>query len=211
MKGLVITTENKMQVREFGEPAYETIGKAVGGWIEVVHPKGLPDPFCMVVNEEGLLHGLPINLFGCILYDTVRHGNPIVGNIVILKEGFTTPGERLYRAGRGRRQIPRRNGRQSKRRRHQVGKRGAIMAKFYFTYGTDGQPFFGGWTEVEAPDAHAACAAFRAYHPDKTEGLVNCSSIYDEEQFKLTEMYRESNFGFRCHEIITLRREAATN
>lgn len=58
MKGLVITTENKMQVKEFGEPAYETIGKAVGGWIEVVHPKGLPDPFCMVVNEEGLLHGL---------------------------------------------------------------------------------------------------------------------------------------------------------
>lgn len=56
------------------------------------------------------------------------------------------------------------------------------MAKFYFTYGTDGQPFFGGWTEVEAPDAHAACAAFRAYHPDKTEGLVNCSSIYDEER-----------------------------
>ena len=87
---------NKMQVREFGEPAYETIGKAVGGWIEVVHPKGLPDPFCMVVNEEGLLHGLPLNLFGCILYDTVRHGNPIVGNIVILKEGFTTPGERDF-------------------------------------------------------------------------------------------------------------------
>ena len=23
--------------------------------------------------------------------------------------------------------------------------------KFYFTYGTDGQPFVGGWTEVEAP------------------------------------------------------------
>ncbi len=99
MKGLVITTENKMQVREFGEPAYETIGKAVGGWIEVVHPKGLPDPFCMVVNEEGLLHGLPLNLFGCILYDTVRHGNPIVGNIVILKEGFTTPGERDFLSG----------------------------------------------------------------------------------------------------------------
>lgn len=96
MKGLVITTENKMQVREFDEPAYETIGKAVGGWIEVVHPKGLPGPFCMVVNEEGLLHGLPLNLFGCILYDTVRHGNPIVGDIVILKEGFTTPGERDF-------------------------------------------------------------------------------------------------------------------
>ena len=85
------------------------------------------------------------------------------------------------------------------------------MAKFYFTYGTDGQPFFGGWTEVDAPDCRSACSAFRTYHPDKTEGLLNCSSVYDEEHFKLTEMYRESNFGFRCHEIITLRREAATN
>lgn len=93
MKGLVITTENKMQVREFGEPAYETIGKAVGGWIEVVHPKGLPDPFCMVVNEEGLLHGLPVNLLGSILYESFRHGNPIVGNIVFCKEGFVE-GER---------------------------------------------------------------------------------------------------------------------
>ena len=54
MKGLVITTENKMQVREFGEPAYETIGKAVGGWIEVVHPKGLPDPFC--IDPIGVKH-----------------------------------------------------------------------------------------------------------------------------------------------------------
>ena len=78
------------------------------------------------------------------------------------------------------------------------------MPNFYFTYGTEGQPFFGGWTEVDAPDR-------RAYHPDKTEGLLNCSSVYEEEHFKLTEMYRESNFGFRCHEIITLRREAATN
>lgn len=85
------------------------------------------------------------------------------------------------------------------------------MARYFFTYGTDGQPFVGGRTEVDAPDGHAACAAFRAYHPDKTEGLVNCSSIYDEEHFKLTEMYRKGNFGFRCHEIITLRREAATD
>lgn len=54
MKGLVITTENKMQVREFNEPAYETIGKAVGGWIEVVHPKGLPGPFCMVCRSTCL-------------------------------------------------------------------------------------------------------------------------------------------------------------
>ena len=69
-----------------------------------------------------------------------------------------------------------------------------------------GQPFVGGWTEVDAPDGHAACAAFRAYHPDKTEGLLNCSSVYDEAHFKLTEMYRRDNFGFRCHELIQITR-----
>lgn len=79
--------------------------------------------------------------------------------------------------------------------------------KFYFTYSTDGQPFVGGWSEVEAPNGHAACAAFRAYHPDKTEGLLNCSSVYDQERFERTEMYRVGNFGAYCHEVITLRRE----
>lgn len=80
------------------------------------------------------------------------------------------------------------------------------MPKFYFTYGTEGQPFVGGWTEVDAPDDRAACAAFRAYHPDKTDGLLNCSSMYDEAHFKLTEMCRSGNFGFRCHERIQLTR-----
>lgn len=82
------------------------------------------------------------------------------------------------------------------------------MPKFYFTYGTEGQPFIGGWTEVEAPDGHTACAAFRAFHPEKTEGLLNCSSVYSEENFKRTSMYGpEGNFGYRCHETITLQRE----
>ena len=42
------------------------------------------------------------------------------------------------------------------------------MPIFYFTYGSEGHPYYGGWTEVEAPDSNAACAAFRAYHPDQT-------------------------------------------
>ncbi len=85
------------------------------------------------------------------------------------------------------------------------------MSKFYFTYGADGQPFVGGWTEVEAPDIHTACAAFRAYHPDKIEGIMNCSSVYTEAHFKNTCMYAEGNFGSRCHETIILRRVAAQN
>lgn len=83
--------------------------------------------------------------------------------------------------------------------------------KLYFTYGSDGQPFVGGWTEVEAPDVHTACAAFRAYHPDKTEGLLNCSSIYNQNDFERTEMYRNGNFGSRCHEVITIQRTAGND
>lgn len=83
------------------------------------------------------------------------------------------------------------------------------METFYFTYGTDGQPFAGGWTEVEAPNCKAAVAAFRMFHPDKTEGLVNCSSIYSEDVFLSTEMAGpKGNFGKRCHERITIQRKA---
>lgn len=86
------------------------------------------------------------------------------------------------------------------------------MAKFYFTYGSEGQPFVGGWTEVEAPDLDAACAAFRIYHPDKTEGLLNCCSAYDEDRFKQTSMYGpKGNFGRRCLETIILQHELHDN
>lgn len=88
MKGLVITTYNKCRVEEYGEPLYRTVGETVSGYIEVVHPKGLPSPYCMIVNEEGLIKELPVNLVGSILYGSHIHGSPIVGNIVIMKDGI---------------------------------------------------------------------------------------------------------------------------
>ncbi len=82
------------------------------------------------------------------------------------------------------------------------------MPKFYFTYGTSGQPYYGGWTEVNAPDGPAACAAFRAYHPDKLEGFLNCASVYSTDQFLQSAMAGPSgNFGKRCHEIISIQRK----
>ena len=92
MKAIVITPENRMRVEEYTEPLYKTVGRTVDGWIEVVHPVQLPEPYCMIVNEEGLLRGLPDNLVGCILYGTPHHGIPIVGTIVLMKEG-TVDGE----------------------------------------------------------------------------------------------------------------------
>lgn len=91
MKGVVVTTQNEMYIKDFAQPLYETIGKEVGGWIEVVHPVGLkraPSNLCFVCNEEGLLHNLPLNLFGSVLYGFHIHGNPIVGNIVFMREGM---------------------------------------------------------------------------------------------------------------------------
>ncbi len=86
------------------------------------------------------------------------------------------------------------------------------MPKFYFTYGTSGQPFSGGWTEVEAPDIKAACYFFRIFHPDKTDGILDCAWVYSEESFKRTEMAGpEGNFHQGCHETITLRRDVAHN
>ena len=92
MKGIVINTEGRMHVEDYGEPLYQTVGKTVGGGIEHVRPRLLPEPYCMVVNDEGLLIGLPQNPIGSALYGTASHGVPIVGNVVILKDGFTEDG-----------------------------------------------------------------------------------------------------------------------
>lgn len=81
---------------------------------------------------------------------------------------------------------------------------------FYFTYGIEEQPYVGGWTEIVAEDLATACAAFRAYHPDRTPGLLNCAIVYDEENFKKTCMYENgSNLGATCHERIFISREIA--
>lgn len=93
MKGIVITTNDEMRVQEFSEPAHKSIGEAVGGWIEVVRPVRLKRPYCMIVNEEGALLNLPRNIFGSFLYGTNYHGNWILGDIVLLKEGINSDGE----------------------------------------------------------------------------------------------------------------------
>lgn len=77
--------------------------------------------------------------------------------------------------------------------------------KFYFTYGMEVYPFCGGWTEIEAEDYNMACNIFRAFHPDKIDGLLNCCSVYSEEDFKKTVMgIKGSNLGYSCHEKITV-------
>ena len=53
-----------------------------------VKPARLRHPYCMIVNEEGRLLDLPLNYVGSYFYGTDQHGEPIVGNIVIMKDGY---------------------------------------------------------------------------------------------------------------------------
>ena len=86
MKGIVITPEGEVSVRDFPEPLYKTVGAVVGGLIQVVNPKGLPEPYRIVVNEEGRLKKLPFHPIASCWYGTRKHGQPIVGTVVLLKE-----------------------------------------------------------------------------------------------------------------------------
>lgn len=95
MKGLVFDTENRIQFKDFSEPLLDSLQKEVSGYIEVVHPKYLPEGLCMVVDDEGRLKGSAINNIASVLYGTPEHGQPIVGNAVILREGFVA-GERDF-------------------------------------------------------------------------------------------------------------------
>lgn len=88
MKGIVVTTDLEIRIEEFSDPLYKTVGSAVGGYIEHVKPARLRHPYCMIANEEGRLLDLPLNYVGSYFYGTDQHGEPIVGNIVIMKDGY---------------------------------------------------------------------------------------------------------------------------
>lgn len=85
MKAVVFTTNNTAYVREFKSPMIKTAEEVVGDWVELVRPMGLPG-YLMLVNENGRLHELPINIAGSLFYGTPIHGSPIVGDIVISKD-----------------------------------------------------------------------------------------------------------------------------
>lgn len=78
------------------------------------------------------------------------------------------------------------------------------MKTFYFTYGSSGHPYRGGWTEVKAPSFQIACDIFKAFHPLTKNQLLDCAGVYTEEQMKKTEMYASGNFGHRAWETISV-------
>ena len=87
MLGVVVTTNRTMYMKDFDNPLCDSVEPVLEGYMEMVRPAFLPEPFCMLVNEEGRLKGLPLNEVGSAWY----HGL-IVGNIIVMKRGFTEDG-----------------------------------------------------------------------------------------------------------------------
>jgi len=58
---------------------FQDAQKVVGGLVEVVRLPVEGEDEVMLVNEEGLLQGLPLNLTASMM-----SGGPIVGNVVVL-------------------------------------------------------------------------------------------------------------------------------
>ena len=84
------------------------------------------------------------------------------------------------------------------------------MQNFYFTYGSEGYPYKGGWTKIRCESLKIAIKVFQIYHPDKEVGLLNCADYYPEEWFRKTKMFENGNLGEYCHEFIDLYRSVIT-
>lgn len=86
-KGKIYKTNGDTAPFDFaGEyPSLKEMQNAVGGYIERVRlhptipPQGFEEPCVMVVNEEGLIHQLPVNLTASMLAQ--RH---IVGDAIVM-------------------------------------------------------------------------------------------------------------------------------
>ena len=92
MKALKITSACIMTEIDVEEPLHKTIRDALGGYIETIRPRRVPFPLTMIVDEEGLPKELPLNPIGCYMYETDKHNQPIVGDIIIMREEMTNDG-----------------------------------------------------------------------------------------------------------------------
>lgn len=60
---------------------------------------------------------------------------------------------------------------------------------YYFTFGSSSEfPYRNGYLIVKAYNKSDAVSIFRSYFPDRTEGVVNCAFIYNQEEWEETTM-----------------------
>jgi hypothetical protein len=86
MKSIKIDTNCNVTIVDVLGDVYISLREQLKGWPEKVRPRGLPHPYCMMVDEDGRLKELPFNPVGSELYGYSSHGSPIVGDIYLMIE-----------------------------------------------------------------------------------------------------------------------------
>lgn len=88
---VVITTDNKVETRELEIKdglMLEGLQEIVGGYIETVPLTAQMLAGCtMVVNEEGALMDLPVNIIASIIYASINCVSYILGDVAICRIG----------------------------------------------------------------------------------------------------------------------------
>lgn len=87
MTTLKITTDNKISVIDLDFKNFKDIQQEIGGYFECVKTQRLWDyfkaPVVMLVDEEGLIKGLPFNATASTFYGFDEHGYMIAGDAII--------------------------------------------------------------------------------------------------------------------------------
>lgn len=98
MQALRITPHNAIALIELPkrEQTWMAMRDAIDcQWIDIVDVaiEGLDD-FCIVCDDEGMLVDAPeLNAFGSALYGFYEHGQPLFGNILVMKNAYNDDGE----------------------------------------------------------------------------------------------------------------------
>jgi hypothetical protein len=94
MKGIVVRDNGTIEQVDVAHE-WEAIVDLIGGFMEIIRngPGVLATPgIVMVVDEEGLLKRRPYNVVASYLYGEALHGQPIVGDVLIIGEGMGPEG-----------------------------------------------------------------------------------------------------------------------
>lgn len=96
MKGLKLYTDGRIETYELPKARenYISLQKSIDcDCIDIVHAVNLKEPYCLVVDDEALLKERPtINLVASYLYGALEHGQPICGDVLIMKDEWMPDG-----------------------------------------------------------------------------------------------------------------------
>lgn len=85
MKIIKVTTDCAIKIIKINESISKLLNKELNSNFEIVYPRRLTLPYCMIVDENGQTNNLPVNPIGSYFYESDINYIPIVGDIIILK------------------------------------------------------------------------------------------------------------------------------